>query len=167
MHDFAGIRNRVLDVGDGIAGFRCGARGEVYACGVVGGEVGNCLLAQAGVACPCVSDGSTMHGVDNGGCVPPVTKMILPSKLPMSRAGSKEIPIPKLVIGLPDSGTTRLYPNSSAVVMPSRNWRTAYRAVVQTGFRLRSREGSDGEDAVLERVGVLSSAIVAVEIRPC
>ena len=50
VYDFAGGGHSRLDRGDGIAGFGLGAGGEVDARGVVGGEVGNCLFTQAGVA---------------------------------------------------------------------------------------------------------------------
>lgn len=47
----AGVGHLGFDVGDGGFGFGCGAGGEVDSCWGVRGEVGYCLLAQAGVAC--------------------------------------------------------------------------------------------------------------------
>lgn len=45
MHDFAGIRDAGLDVGDSVAGFGLGTSGEVYARRVMGSEVCNGLFA--------------------------------------------------------------------------------------------------------------------------
>jgi hypothetical protein len=57
-------------------------------------------------------------------CVPPVTKMILPSKLPMSLAGSKDCPILELAIWSLIAGSLEeLYPSSNTVVVLSKIWR--------------------------------------------
>lgn len=50
MDDVAGVWDGGLDVCDCVGGFGRGARGEVYACRAVGGEVCDCLFAQACIA---------------------------------------------------------------------------------------------------------------------
>lgn len=97
-----GIGDGGVDVGDCGGGFGCGARREVDAGGGVGGEVGDGLLAQTGVPCPAVSvSGIEMESL---ACIPPVTRITLPSRLEMSVAGLKEAQPPILRIQLESSG---------------------------------------------------------------
>jgi hypothetical protein len=58
-----------------------------------------------------------------GRYVPPVTRMTLPSRLPMSREGSNFLPIPKCVIESLRSGSMKPKPSSSAVERSSKIWR--------------------------------------------
>jgi hypothetical protein len=57
------------------------------------------------------------------GCVPPVTRMTLPSRLPMSFSGSNFLPMPMPAIESFNSGIVKPAPSSTAVTWTSKNWR--------------------------------------------
>jgi hypothetical protein len=63
-----------------------------------------------------------------GRYLPPVTRMTLPSRLPMSREGSNFLPILKCVIESLRSGSMKPKPSSNAVERSSKIWRRMERA---------------------------------------
>ena len=74
-------------------------------------------------------------GVGGGLKIPPVTKMTLPSKLPMSFAGSNVTPMPTLVIVSMVSGSMKPDPSSRTTCINSRIWRNRFDAKAESDWR--------------------------------
>lgn len=119
MDDLASIGDGGSNVGDGGFGFGGGTGGEVDARGIVGGEVGDCLLSETCVACgDTFSLGNLLLvAID---ILPPVTRMTLPSKLPTSFSGLKLFPIAAVENQSLTSGTMKPSTTSSTVLENSR-----------------------------------------------